>query len=274
MGEKKKGLEEPSLDVDSVERSSGMSELVAIKGDVASQIGKLYRRGIDAWRAAGELLMAQKAVLPHGQWLPWLEENADRLGFSTPRTAQRLIELVKCDVNDAFDLWGNKVRGTQGTGENEWYTPPEHLELARTVLGKIELDPASAPIAQKAVKAETFFCKEDNGLTQDWHGTVWLNPPYAQPLIAEFVDKFLLEWKSQRITAAIVLTHNYTDTAWFQSIAEICDAICFTRRRVQFTSPSGDVASPTQGQAFSYFGAERDKFVRTFAPFGFVMVRP
>ena len=38
----------------------------------------------------------------------------------------------------------NHVRGTFGTGENEWYTPPEWLQLVRDVLGEIDVDPASA----------------------------------------------------------------------------------------------------------------------------------
>src|SRR5258705_279177 len=40
------------------------------------------------------------------------------------------------------------TRGTEGTGENEWFTPAQYIERARTVLGAIDLDPASNPIAQ------------------------------------------------------------------------------------------------------------------------------
>ena len=31
----------------------------------------------------------------HGDWLPWLEANAEALGFSTDRTAQRLMKIAK-----------------------------------------------------------------------------------------------------------------------------------------------------------------------------------
>jgi phage N-6-adenine-methyltransferase len=163
----------------------------------------------------------------------------------------------------------NHVRGTFGTGENEWYTPTEHIELARSALGKIDLDPASSETAQETVKATNYFTEADDGLKQIWEGNVWLNPPYAQPAISQFADKMVAELSAGRITQAIMLTHNYTDTAWFQKLARAATAICFTRGRVKFVSPSGDVAAPTQGQAFFYFGAEAEKFIHAFRHTGF-----
>jgi hypothetical protein len=58
----------------------------------------------------------------------------------------------------------SKVRGTTGTGENEWYTPQKYLDAAREVFGSvIDLDPASNDEAQKNVKAGKFYSKEDDG---------------------------------------------------------------------------------------------------------------
>lgn len=165
---------------------------------------------------------------------------------------------------------GKHVRGTFGTGENEWYTPEQHIEFARQVLGTIDLDPASSHVANQTVKAERFFSQETNGLEKEWAGNVWLNPPYAQPAIAQFADKMVAEWQSGRVAAAIVLTHNYTDTAWFQTLARAAAAICFTRGRVRFVSPAGELAAPTQGQAFFYFGPETDIFADVFGQIGFV----
>jgi len=108
-------------------------------------------------------------TLQHGEWLPWLKRNADVLGFKAPRTAQLLIKAASnakpashLDETTAVafsrKLWGNdNVRGTQGTGENEWYTPAEIIDGVRAVMGIIDLDPASSEHAQRTVQARQFF---------------------------------------------------------------------------------------------------------------------
>jgi phage N-6-adenine-methyltransferase len=171
----------------------------------------------------------------------------------------------------ALDIFGSDPRGTIGTGENEWHTPAEYIERARRVLGKIDLDPASSETAQATVIAEQYFSKDDSGLGRFWYGKVWLNPPYAQPLIADFMAKLIEEIEAEHTEEAIALTHNYTDTAWFQSAAASARAICFTRGRIRFVSPDGTLAAPTQGQTFFYFGPNPQKFVEEFADVGFVV---
>lgn len=161
----------------------------------------------------------------------------------------------------------------QGTGQNEWYTPAEYIGAVRDVLGTIDLDPASSEIANKVVGADRFFTAEDDGLAKEWTAkTLWMNPPYAQPLIAQFVEKLVSEIAAWRVLEAIALTHNYTDTAWFHRAEENCQAICFTRGRIGFLSPDGERASATQGQAFFYFGDNVEKFANRFRSIGFVVV--
>jgi phage N-6-adenine-methyltransferase len=164
------------------------------------------------------------------------------------------------------------LRGTTGTGENEWYTPQQYVEAVRRALGGIDLDPASSEKAQETVGASAFYSIADDGLKQVWQGRVWLNPPYAQPEISHFVSKMVAERRAGRVTAGIMLTHNYTDTGWFHEAASLADAVCFTKGRIRFDAPSGEKAAPTQGQAFFYFGSDVAKFGAVFREFGFVVI--
>jgi len=47
---------------------------------------------------------------------------------------------------------------------SEWYTPPQFIQLVRQMLGEINLDTASNPIAQDSIQADRFYSKEENGL--------------------------------------------------------------------------------------------------------------
>ena len=68
-----------------------------------------------------------------------------------------------------------------------------------------------------------------------------------------------------------MLTHNSPTRAGFIEAALLADAICFTRGRIRFYEPDGDIAAPTQGQAFFYFGDFRQLFTAEFSTVGFVV---
>jgi DNA N-6-adenine-methyltransferase (Dam) len=133
------------------------------------------------------------------------------------------------------------------TGENEWFTPAVWIERARRALGGIDLDPASAVLAQQTVQAKHFFTAADDGLTQPWAGRVWLNPPYAKGLVEAFIDKLISEVGSDRVTAAVALTHNYSDTDWWHAALRAASSICHLRGRVHFVAPGGEECNPFQG---------------------------
>lgn len=159
----------------------------------------------------------------------------------------------------------------EGTGDNEWYTPAIYIEGAKAVMGGIDVDPATSIIAQQTVQATSYYTREDDGLKHEWRGRVWLNPPYARGVIPLFIEKLLQEYMATRTSEAILLTHSYTDTSWFQVAACNAAVMCFTAGRIRFTDADGKECSPTQGQAFMYLGRNREKFAHVFGQWGFVV---
>ena len=154
-------------------------------------------------------------------------------------------------------------------GSLEYFTPAKFIVAARAVLGDIDLDPASCELANQTVNAAQFFTADDDGLNQDWHGRIWLNPPFAAGLIEKFVDKLIAEIDSGNVTSAIVLVDNATETRWFQKLAAKCPGMVFTTGRINFLKGGMLAAgSPTRGQVFLFFGIDDQKFFNVFKPFG------
>lgn len=135
----------------------------------------------------------------------------------------------------------------------EWYTPAHIIEAARACMGGIDLDPASCVEANRIVRATQFYTREQDGLSREWKGRVWLNPPYGRGVVEAFAEKLLLSLRSASVEAAILLTNNCSDTEWWQRCAEQATAICFLRGRLKFWGPQERGNSPTQGQTVMLF---------------------
>ena len=176
-------------------------------------------------------------------------------------------------------------RIAKSTKSNEWYTPAKYIEAAREVMGSIDLDPASCELANQNVKATRYYSKEDDGLSKDWYGNVWCNPPYGrvkpelkgstkswQPL---FVQKLLDEYTRGNVRQAIILLlGNAMYKQWFPSLWEYI--ICFHPNSIAFTRPGRthpDTDRLGFGSIFIYLGPHEQTFIETFSQFGTIARR-
>lgn len=235
-------------------------------------------------KARGEIVEGQpkRTVGPPRQYLKDvsisrdLSARAQRIAAVPEAHFERVLadakageqELTRVAVDKLLKLGDAHVR--HNAGESEWYTPEAIIHAARSVLGTIDCDPATHPAAQRMIQATTAYTMKEDGLHHPWQGTVWLNPPYAQPAIEQFCQKFTDEFHAGHLTAGIVLTNNATETAWGQRLLKVCHAACFPASRVNFWAP-GKTSQPLQGQMMCYVGDAIPQFVRVFAPFGVVL---
>ena len=186
----------------------------------------------------------------------------------------RFLQLVHECQEDQLELTQSKLLKLANgahvgeSGCNEWYTPALYIEAARVVMDGIDLDPATSNEAQELVQAETFYTIADDGLAQNWEGSVWMNPPYSRDLIERFCQKLVDSYRKGSVDSAIVLVNNATETGAGQLLLSSCDAVCFHRGRIKFHGPKAQKNSPLQGQMFSYFGKFANVFGEEFARFG------
>tara|TARA_Y100001937_G_C7123804_1_gene333903 strand:- start:2135 stop:2716 length:582 start_codon:yes stop_codon:yes gene_type:complete len=165
-----------------------------------------------------------------------------------------------------------KAHVSHNSGNNEWYTPQALIEAARECMGSIDVDPASSKIANKTIQAKIFYTSEDDGLSKNWLGNVWMNPPYSQPLISQFSKTICEKYSNKEIESACVLVNNATETEWFQQMLKRACAVCFLKSRVKFLDPTGKATgAPLQGQAVLYMGKHSHSFFHSFSPFGKVL---
>jgi len=257
-----------------IELNKGMKADLLVVGSKRHE-ATLPQKGEKGFRSV--LSLNDKALEP----VNTQKEIAKAAGVSTGQVAMAeqimkkapdLWEKVKADEVSISTAYKQiNVHVGHNSGENEWYTPSEYIEAARATMGTIDCDPASSAKANETVNAATYFDKEADGLTKEWDGNVWMNPPYAQPLMAQFAEAIAYKFESGEINQAVALVNNATETAWFQRMARASCAICFPTSRIKFIDQNGKASgAPLQGQAVLYMGDNAELFARNFSTFGII----
>ena len=213
----------------------------------AIEIGQLYQKAghslvesVKYQIECGQRLTAKKGTMKHGLWILWLEDNIGVLGFSSRKTAAKLMKAASnvtltrhLDATEAIQIsrqtWGNNTPANYSSETNEWYTPAAYLQSVREFFGEIDLDPASNSIANEAVQAKEIYTANDNGLVLPWNGRVFVNPPYGvengQSLAGQFCCKAIEEHAAGNASEVIILVNSVHSQKWQTSLYDY--AVCF-----------------------------------------------
>lgn len=168
--------------------------------------------------------------------------------------------------NDSVSLGKNAGHASPCTGSwDEWKTPARVLAAVTSVLGEIDLDPASDG---RHVDAQTHFTAEQDGLepSRSWQGRVFLNPPLRDKLVLGFINRLLDEIRTKHVSEAIVLVPAMTDANWFRKLGS--GVRCFLAK-----PDVGEVTGVPRPLVAIYLGQRQNRFCSVFSSFGDMYAR-
>ena len=113
----------------------------------------------------------------------------------------------------------------QSQDSDERYTPKwvfHHLGIM------FDLDPCSPVDGGDAVPALRKLTRLDDGLTHDWHGCVWVNPPFSNA--TAFADKFIAHGNG-------LFLGPVANARWTQDLIDMSDLVWLCRD-FPFTHPT------------------------------------
>ncbi len=110
----------------------------------------------------------------------------------------------------------------------EWLTPPSLVKK----LDVFDLDPCS-PIDAPFLHAKNNFTTIDDGLTREWFGRVYLNPPYGGGM-----ELWLEKLKNHGDRIALIFARTETK-CFFEHIWNDAHGVLFVKGRIRFYHVSG-----------------------------------
>ena len=119
---------------------------------------------------------------------------------------------------------------TRGQSD-DWFTPRYIFDA----LGEqYDLDVAAPRLGPRHVPALKWYCDTTDGLSSQWNGFVWMNPPFGhQSTKRLWLSKFFDHGNG------IALLPDRTSAPWWQEFAPRATAVLFVAPKVKFERPDG-----------------------------------
>lgn len=130
--------------------------------------------------------------------------------------------------------------GLFSSNTDNWATPQNFFDELNSEF-HFNLDPCAN---EENHKCETYFTKEDDGLSQNWGGNcVFCNPPYGRE-IGKWVEKSYIESQKEN-TTVVMLIPARTDTKWFHEFIYGKAEIRFIKGRLKFGDSKNSAPFPS-----------------------------
>lgn len=133
----------------------------------------------------------------------------------------------------------SKMAVHYASATNEWATPQDFFDKLDDEF-HFTLDPCATP---ENAKCDLYFTQEEDGLSQNWLGTVFMNPPYGRE-IGKWVKKAYEE--SLNGATVVCLIPARTDTKyWHEYVIGGGAEVRFIKGRLKFGGSKNSAPFPS-----------------------------
>lgn len=124
-----------------------------------------------------------------------------------------------------------------------WETPQDLFDKLNNEF-HFTLDVCATP---ENAKCNSFYTKEQDGLSQPWKGVVWCNPPYGKQIGSWVRRGFFASLSGNTV---VMLLPARTDTRWFHEYIYGKAEIRFIRGRLKFGGSKNSAPFPSMVVVF------------------------
>lgn len=125
------------------------------------------------------------------------------------------------------------------TSNTDMWATPQALFDSLNAEFNFTVDVCAVPENAKCAK---FFSPQIDGLSQEWNGVCWCNPPYGRE-IGKWVRKAFISYLHG--AKVVMLLPARTDTKWFHDYIYGKAEIRFIRGRLKFNDGKGSAPFPS-----------------------------
>lgn len=175
------------------------------------------------------------------------EDEKVAAGETTPDRAHETAEEQQDDddteedteeEDNSSDSDRNSIEQFTSQQTDEWSSPPDVVRPLNEAIGGFDLDPCSG--AEQSPFADETYTEDDDGLAQEWFGSVWVNPPYSD--MSSWVDKATAEAVCDGVETVVFLCKGDSSTQWWQTAA--ADATLITAIDGRLSFGDGENSAP------------------------------
>ncbi len=196
--------------------------------------------------------------------------KTEPMGSVLPNKERQVRPIVQLEPDQQVEVWEAAVESANGnqptakqvkaarsvhfsSSTDKHNTPQNILDAVVDCLGGIDLDPCSNGEPHN-VPARQYYTEEQDGLTQEWKGRIYMNPPYGRD-IDSWVDKLCREHEARRAYECLALVPARPDTQWWIKLRDY--PVCFVEGRLKFGDAENSAPFPS---ALFYLGNHIDRF--------------